>query len=70
MKMSMQYENLSNAELLAKLIGVRESRLLYRGSLQPLFAAYPEKSIPHEKCAVAKELVKRFLEEEKMHTFF
>lgn len=64
MKMSMQYESLSNVELLAKLIGIRESRLLYRGSLQPLFAACPEKGIPHEKCAVAKELVRRFLEEE------
>ncbi|SFM53825.1 DNA repair protein RadC [Nitrosomonas communis] len=62
--MSVQYENLSNVELLAKLIGVRESRLLYRGSLQPLFAACPEQGMPHEKCAVAKELIKRFLEEE------
>ncbi|SFM43248.1 RadC family protein [Nitrosomonas communis] len=64
MKISMHYESLSNAELLAKLIGIRESRLLYRGSLQPLFATSPEKGIPHEKCAVAKELVRRFLEEE------
>lgn len=67
MKTSMRYEDLSNAELLAKLIGVRESRLLYRGSLQPLFSASPEKGIPHEKCAVAKELVRRFLEEELQH---
>ncbi|PTQ66537.1 DNA repair protein RadC [Nitrosomonas oligotropha] len=64
MKTSMHYASLSNVELLAKLIGVRESRLLYRGSLQQLFAISPEKSIPHEKCAVAKELVRRFLEEE------
>jgi DNA repair protein RadC len=67
MKTSVRYEGLSNAELLAKLIGVRESRLLYRGSLQPLFAASPEKGIPHEKCAVAKELIKRLLEEELQH---
>ena len=67
MKTSIRYEDLSNAELLAKLIGVRESRLLYQGSLQPLFSASPEKGIPHEKCAVAKELVRRLLEEELQH---
>jgi len=64
MKTVLHYQNLSDIELLAKLIGVRESRLLYQGSLQPLFAASPEKGIPHEKCAVAKELVLRLLEEE------
>lgn len=63
----MRYEELSDAELLAKLIGVRESRLLYQGSLQPIFAASPEKGISHEKCAVAKELVRRLLEEELQH---
>ncbi|NBQ70115.1 MAG: DNA repair protein RadC [Nitrosomonadaceae bacterium] len=67
MKTSVRYEDLSNAELLAKLIGVRESRLLYRGYLRPLFSVSPEKGIPHEKCAVAKELIKRFLEEELLH---
>lgn len=67
MKTALHYQNLSNSELLAKLIGVRESRLLYQGSLKPLFSASPEKGIPHEKCAVAIELVRRFMEEELQH---
>ena len=67
MKTAPHYQNLSDAELLAKLIGVRESRLHYRGSLQPLFAASPEEGVSHQKCAVAKELVRRFLEEELQH---
>jgi DNA repair protein RadC len=55
----MQYAHLSDIDLLAKLIGVRESRKLYRGSLQPIFADHL-----HEKCAVARELVQRLLNEE------
>lgn len=64
MKTSMHYQNLSDVELLAKLIGVRESRLLYQGSLKPLFVSSSEEGVSHQKCAVAKELVRRFLEEE------
>lgn len=64
MKTALNYQNLSDVELLAELIGVRESRLLYQGSLKPLFAASPEKGVSHQKCAVAKELVRRLLEEE------
>jgi DNA repair protein RadC len=64
MKGALHYQKLSDAELLAKLIGVRESRLHYRGSLQPLFASSPEKGVSHQKCAIAKELVRRLLEEE------
>jgi len=63
-KTALNYQNLSDVELLAELIGVRESRLLYQGSLKPLFAASPEKGVSHQKCAVAKELVRRLLEEE------
>lgn len=55
----LQYKHLSDAELLAKLIGVRESRRLYRGSLHSLFADQT-----HEKCQIAKELVQRLLKEE------
>ncbi len=55
----MHYANLSDIELLGRLIGVRESRRLYRGSLQPLFSGQQ-----HEKCSIAKELVQRLLREE------
>jgi DNA repair protein RadC len=58
------YAHLSDTELLGKLIGIRESRRLYRGSLQPLFSASPDVEPTHEKCAVARELVKRWLGEE------
>lgn len=56
--------HLSNEELLAKLIGTRQSRRLYKGALQPLFAGEPEPGSPQETCAVAQELVKRSLGEE------
>ena len=54
---------LSDVDLLAKLIGTKESRRLYRGSLQPLFAPSTSDG-QHETCAVAKELVRRLLDEE------
>mgnify|MGYP000891959032 CR=1 FL=1 len=54
---------LSDVDLLARLIGVNESRRLYRGSLQPLFAP-PAEDDPSEICTVAKELVRRWLNEE------
>ncbi len=57
--MNMQYAHLSDRDLLAKLIGVRESRKLYKGSLQPLFDGQA-----HEKCVIAKELVLRLLQED------
>jgi DNA repair protein RadC len=59
----MHYAHLSDVDLLGKLIGIRESRRLYRGALQPLFSA-SEAAPVHEKCAVARELVKRWLGEE------
>jgi DNA repair protein RadC len=52
----------SDADLLGDLIGVKESRQRYRGSLQPFFSAGGSKS--HAKCAVARELVRRWLGEE------
>ncbi len=61
---AVQYAHLSDAALLQKLIGTRQSRKLYRGSLQPLFSSTPEAGSGHEKCAVARELVKRWLGEE------
>lgn len=55
------YSNLSDVELLGKLVGVRQSRRLYQGALQPLFSGAGKS---HEKFAVARELVKRWLCEE------
>ncbi len=61
---STQFGNVSDVDLLSKLIGVRESRRLYRGSLQPLFSQQEENQPAHEKCAAARELVLRWLHEE------
>jgi DNA repair protein RadC len=58
------FSRLSDVDLLAKLIGVRESRRLYRGSLQPLFAQSMEGQAAHEICSAARELVRRWLDEE------
>lgn len=60
------YSTMSDTELLQKLIGVKQARKLYRGSLTPLFAASHDKDTPPEKCLVAMELVKRFIGE-KLH---
>ena len=53
----------TDADLLGELIGVKESVQQYKGSLKPFFA---EGSLvqPHRKCAVARELVKRWICEE------
>lgn len=53
----------TNVELLGELIGVQESAQQYKGSLQPFFAE-GSKVHPYKKCAVARELVKRWLYEE------
>ena len=58
------YTTLPNEELLKKLIGVRQSRKLYKGSLQALFTESLEGGPAQEKCAIARELVKRWLREE------
>ena len=47
---------LSDERLLSKLIGVRECRRLYRGTLQPLFADSLGQGTAHEKCGVARVL--------------
>ena len=57
------FKNLTDVELLKQLIGMKESRRLYRGSLRPLFSQ-GEEGRAHAKCAVARELVRRWLEEE------
>jgi DNA repair protein RadC len=56
-------DNLSDTELLEKLIGVRQTQKHYRGSLVKLFAPVDAP----EKCVVARELVKRWLGEEIKH---
>lgn len=58
------YTSLSDEQLLQKLIGVRQSRKLYRGTLQPLFSPQIAGDQPPERCAVARELVKRWLAEQ------
>lgn len=55
---------LSDVELLAKLIGTNESRRLYRGSLAPLFAESLDGNGSHDICTAARELVRRWLNEE------
>lgn len=64
MNTSPRYAALSDAALLAKLIGVRQSRQLYHGSLLPLFSFSTGNGKAHEKCAIAMELVQRLLKEE------
>jgi len=55
---------LSDTELLEKLIGVRQTKKLYRGSLGEMFtSAHNQDKLP-ERCLVARELVRRWLEEE------
>lgn len=58
------YSRLSDIELLQKLIGVRQTKKLYRGSLGSLFAAGNYQDKLPEKCIVARELVRRWLDEE------
>ena len=61
---AMTYSQLSDKDLLAKLIGVREVQRVYQGSLLPLFGQQPEAGPASAKCAVARELVIRALREE------
>jgi len=56
-----QYVRLSDEQLLRRLVGLKEARRVYRGSLREVFE---RQSSPHEKCLVARELVQRWLKEE------
>lgn len=60
----MNYTAHSDADLLKKLIGARETKRLYRGSLKPLFNPGDISGGTSERCAIARELVKRFLLED------
>lgn len=61
------YASLSDTELLTKLIGVRQTQKLYRGSLGAMFTPVGttgnHSELP-ERCMVARELVRRWLDEE------
>lgn len=60
-----RYANLSTKDLLEKLLGIRQTRLTYRGSLQALFASVDSEGIqPPEKLIAAREIVKRWMAEE------
>jgi len=59
-----QYANLSDAALLQKLIGARESRRLYQGSLATLLSQAGGTGAGHAKLFAAQELVRRALREE------
>lgn len=60
-----RYANLPTKDLLEKLLGVRQTRLHYRGSLQALFtAADTEASLACDKLIVAREIVRRLMAEE------
>lgn len=60
----MNHTQLSNLELLACVVGVREAERLYTGALTPLFKAAQNERCAHRKLAAAHELVKRWLVEE------
>lgn len=53
---------LSDKQLLARLVGEQAADRFYQGSLKSLFCGNGSRA--HEKCAVARELVMRWLHEE------
>ena len=57
-----KYSNISDAELLGKLIGVQQAQEIYQGSLSAIFTSTQNER--PEQCVVARELVKRWLAEE------
>ncbi len=60
-------ENLRDVDLLGRLIGVRESRRLYQGSLASLLLQTDGIGTGNEKLLAAQELVRRALKEELKH---
>lgn len=57
----LNYDRLSDLELLGKLIGVREAKKIYGGTLTSIFTANEQAP---EQCQVARELLKRWMHEE------
>ena len=62
----MDYRNLSDLELLARIVGPRTAERLYRGTLVRLFSLEEKHGPALEKLLVARELMRRLLVEE-MH---
>lgn len=62
-----EYDNLSDIELLAILLGVNEAKRLYKGALLPLFFPPSVSGHSHKKLVAAHALVKRLLLEEVKH---
>lgn len=62
MNRELNYTSMPDQELLGRLIGVRATTKLYSGSLTPLFTGDDRQQ--HQKCAIARELIKRWLGEE------
>lgn len=58
------FSTLSDTELLEKLIGVRQTQKHYRGSLGEMFTSIHHDDVLPERCMVARELVRRWLNEE------
>ncbi len=58
------YSRLSDTELLQKLIGIRQTQKLYRGTLGSVFVSNQNADTRPERCVVARELIKRWLNEE------
>lgn len=58
------YSSLSDTALLEKLIGVRQTQKRYRGSLGAMFTSSHHQNVLPERCMVARELVRRWLDEE------
>ncbi len=58
------YSTLTDTELLEKLIGTRQTQRFYRGSLGTVFVSENCHEQLPERCLVARELVKRWLDEE------
>lgn len=56
--------DMTDADLLRRLIGARATQRLYQGSLQPLFSPSADGPKALERCAVARELVRRWLAEQ------
>jgi DNA repair protein RadC len=63
-KSDMDYTQFTNIELLQQLFGSRAARRMYRGSLAPLFAPAGKLGRNQHCLAAARELVKRWLEEQ------
>jgi DNA repair protein RadC len=60
----MDYTSAPNLVLLARVLGTRQAKRLYRGKLTPLFTWQGEPSPHTDKLVAARELVRRSLEEE------